>query len=59
MKQFDLSKYMTVREAVAALGYHEVTVRRLVREGKLESIQLAKGTTVWIKRASVAAYKDK
>ena len=58
MDKFNIEKYMTVKEAAVALGFHEVTVRRLARPGgKLES--RVEGTTRWVKRSSVEAYLAK
>ena len=37
MEKFNIVEYMTVREAAEVLDFHEVSVRRLVSEGKLES----------------------
>lgn len=55
--KFMVDQYMTVKEAARELGYHEISVRRLVSEGKLES--RVEGTTRWIKRSSVKQYKEK
>jgi excisionase family DNA binding protein len=57
MNKFNIDDYMTVKEAAGTLGFHEVSVRRLIGSGKLES--RVEGTTRWIKRSSVSAYKDK
>jgi excisionase family DNA binding protein len=57
MNKFNIDDYMTVKEAAEVLGFHEVSVRRLVGEGKLES--RVEGTTRWIRRSSVKEYKVK
>ncbi len=57
MDKFDIAQYMTVKEAAVALDFHEVSVRRLVGEGKLES--RVEGTTRWIKRSSVEDYQGR
>lgn len=51
----DTKDYMTVAEAAHTLNFHPVSVRRLIKSGKLKSIKV--GYATMILRASVAMYK--
>jgi excisionase family DNA binding protein len=48
--------YVSVREAAELLDYHPESVRRLIRNGKLEAEQ--KSNAWWIFRDSVEAYRE-
>jgi excisionase family DNA binding protein len=52
----DIAEYMTVKQAADKLGFHVITVRQLVRDGKLEGTKLP-GSREWlILRKSVEKY---
>ncbi|MBM4423430.1 MAG: helix-turn-helix domain-containing protein [Chloroflexi bacterium] len=53
----DLKDYMTTEEAAKALGFHVITVRQMVRDGKLEGVKLGPGWLVL--RKSVTDYKKR
>lgn len=50
----DIADYMTPKEAAGKLGFHVLSIYRLVRDGKLESLKV--GPAVMISRKSVEKY---
>lgn len=36
---FDISKYLSVKEAATAMGYTRANITRLIREGKLPAVK--------------------
>jgi excisionase family DNA binding protein len=60
MGREDLSPIMTIAEVAAYLGLHELTVRRLAREGAIPALKLGRQWRVkrdllekWIERRSL------
>jgi len=50
----DLKDYMTTKEAADKLGYHVVTIHKMIQKKKLESIKF--GNTQMISREPVGKY---
>lgn len=51
----DLKDYMTTEEAAKALGFHVVTIRKMISKKKLAFLKV--GPAVMIERKSVDKYK--
>ncbi len=50
----DLADYMTARDAAEQLGFHVLSVYRLVREGKLKSLKV--GHALFIEKTAISGY---
>jgi len=50
-------KLLTIKEAAAALGYAEITVRAKIKAGKLTAIQGEKGDHIKLAQSEVDRYK--
>lgn len=50
----DIADYMTTEEAAEKLGFHVISIRRLVRDGKLKGVKV--GPTWLVSRKSVDEY---
>lgn len=57
MEQFDINKYVTVKQAAAYLEYTERYTRNLIAQGKLSSIMV--GTARMVEKASIEQYKER
>ncbi len=51
----DLSEYMTVKEAAKELGFNVISLRVLLRQGKVEATKI--GRTWLVLKKSLNAYK--
>jgi excisionase family DNA binding protein len=51
----DIADYMTTEEAAKVLGFHVISIRRMVREGRLKGVKV--GPTWLVAKKSMEDYK--